>query len=446
PAIKVSEIPPGRSVKERFQVRFPTPGPHRIAVRLEADAVAADKHRYAVVDFPSAVPVLLIDGDPKAVDAKYVSAVFAVGGQVTTGLSPRIESPRFLASNPLEPFRAVYLLNVDHLEKSAIAALERYLAAGGGVAFFVGERTRADFVNQALYREGQGPFPVPLAHPAELLPDYLQKAPDLEVAKHPIFEFFSGQRNTFLPMVIVSKYYGTAPDWKPESDPAVQVIARLRNGAPLAAEKRFGQGRVVAFLTTAAPVWNNWARDNPSFPVVLLELQAFLASQEKSDAMRLVGSPLELRLDSSQYDPQIRFDTPEADSAPLGTVDAVAGPDGRLVASLAETDTSGFYQARLARKDGQEETRCFAVNVEAAEGDLRTLRGEDLFARLDGIEFEYHQAGSFQYNRQEQAGYHLADTLWYLLLGLLLAEQLLAWSASYHPPRRRGGLVPGGVR
>ena len=34
---------------------------------------------------------------------------------------------------------------------------------------------------------------------------------------------------------------------------------------PLVVERRFGKGRVVAFLTTAAPTWNNWARVNPSF-------------------------------------------------------------------------------------------------------------------------------------------------------------------------------------
>ncbi len=36
-------------------------------------------------------------------------------------------------------------------------------------------------------------------------------------------------------------------------------------------ERRFGKGRVMAFLTTAAPTWNNWA-GNPSFVVIMLDL------------------------------------------------------------------------------------------------------------------------------------------------------------------------------
>ena len=443
PAATVAEIPPRQAVKERFLVRFANAGVHRIAARLEADAVAADNARFAVVDFPAAVPVLLVDGGPRGDDARYLSAVFAVGGGVTTGLSPRVEPPRFLASEPLEPFRGIYLLNVGRLEKSAVAALERYVAAGGGVAWFLGDQTQPDFFNQELYRQGQGIFPVPLGQPAELLPDYLLKTPDLQVSGHAIFQIFAGARNTFLPLVMVSRYFAVAPGWKPESAPAVEVLARLRNGAPLVVEKRFGQGRVVAFLTTAAPHWNNWARDNPSFPVAMLELQAFLAGPAPDDMLRRVGAPLELRFDPAQYEPQVQFEVPNHQRLPSGTVEAIPTSDGQLLATLADTDISGFYQARLVRKDGQEERRQWAYNVEAAEGDLRTLTGEQLLARLESVPCEYHPAGAFQYNPQHDAGYNLSDVFWSLLVALLLGEQVLARLASYHPPRRGQFAVAG---
>lgn len=441
PAITVAEIPPRQAVKERFLVRFATAGVHRIAARLEADAVAADNARFAVVDFPPAVPVLLVDGGPRGDDARYLSAVFAVGGGVTTGLSPRIEPPRFLGAEPLEPFRAIYVLNIGRLEKSAVGALERYVAAGGGVAFFLGDQTQPDFLNQELYRHGEGIFPVPLGQIAELLPDYLQRTPDLQVGGHPIFQVFAGTRNTFLPLVMVSRYVATAPGWKPGSASGVQVLARLRNGAPLVVEKRVGQGRVVAFLTTAAPTWNNWARDNPSFPVAMLELQAFLAGDPPADTQRRVGTPLEVRLDPSQYEPQVQFEVPGQQRLSSTTVEAIPTADGQGLATLADTDTSGFYQARLLRKEGQEERRQWAYNVEAAEGDLRTLTGEQLLARLERVPCEYHPAGAFQYDQQRDAGYDLSDVFLYLLVGLLLGEQVLARSASYHPSRRRASAV-----
>ena len=116
-----------------------------------------------------------------------------------------------------------------------------------------------------------------------LLVDRLQQAPGPGASTdHPIFRVFAGQRNSFLSTVTVERYFAVPKDWKPAADSTTRVIARLRNGAPLAVERRFGQGRVVAFLTTAAPVWNNWARNNPSFVVAMQELQAYLAARESA--------------------------------------------------------------------------------------------------------------------------------------------------------------------
>ena len=104
----------------------------------------------------------------------------------------------------------------------------------------------------------------------------------------------------------------------------MQVIAHLRNGAPLAVERSFGEGKVVAFLTTAAPEWNNWARNNPSFPVAMQELQAYLA-REPADTSRLVGTPLVIKLPPSQYDRAVHFTTPDKDALPA-TVERLAAP------------------------------------------------------------------------------------------------------------------------
>jgi len=446
PAVTLASIPPRGAVKERFPVRFLTAGEHRVTARLEADAVAADNFRYAVVDVPLNLPVLLVDGDPHAQDARYLAAVFAPGGTVATGVSPRIEGVRYLGTNPLDQFRAIYLLNVDRLEPSSVAALEQYVRAGGGVGFFLGERSQPDFINGALYRNGQGLFPLPVGRPAELFVDYLEKAPDLEVTPHPMFQVFAGNRNSFLPLVNVSRYFSVPKSWQPEADGSVQVIARLRNGAPVAAERQFGRGRVVAFLTTAAPVWNNWARENPSFVVAMLMLQAHLAQQPLGELAHEVGAPLELTLESSQYEPQVRFATPQEETAPTATSEATLGPDGRWHAALVNTDSSGVYQARLLRKDGRQETRRWAFNVDGEEGDLKTLGSADLAARLEEVSYRYFPAGRFQYSPEERAGFDLSEPLLWLLAVLLVAEQVLAWSASYHPQSARPAAVTGGAR
>jgi len=442
PAVTLAEIPPGRIGKERFLVHFPTAGPHEITARLESDAVAADNYRYCVVDLPADVAVLVVDGDPQARDANYLSMALAPGGAVRTGVRPQIETPRFLSLKPLGEYSAVNLANVQRLETSAVQALEKYVAAGGGAVFFLGERCDAKFFNEVLYRDGKGLFPLPLWHAAELPVDRLEPAPDIQVDQHFIFRVFAAKRNTFLQTVAVERYFAAPKGWRPPPDSTVRVAAYLRNGAPLVVERSFGKGRVLAFLTTAGPAWNNWAR-NPSFVVAMQDLQAYLA-QQPADTSRQVGAPLELDLGAALYQPQVRFVSPAAGGGASTAVDAPLTSQGRLTVSLDATNTSGFYEAQLTRTDGNPETRLFALNVDATEGDLAALGAEQLAPRLEGVKYQYEQAAALPSTLSDPAGYNLSEAILFGLILLLLGEQILAWSASYHVRQRRA-LAPGGA-
>jgi hypothetical protein len=435
PSVSLPEIPPGKIAKERFLVNFPTAGPHEISARLESDTVEADNHRYCAIDLPADVPVLLIDGDPEARDARYLSWALAPGGSVKTGIRPEIETPRYLSIKPLSGFAAINLMNVDRLDTVAIEALERYVADGGGVAFFLGERTDGRFFNDNLYRGGKGIFPAPLAKQAELIVDRLEPAPDVQVGGHFIFRLLEGKRNTFLQTLTVGRYFAVPDDWRPASDSTVKVEARLRNGAPLVVQRDVGRGRVLALMTTAAPTWNNWAK-NPSFVVIMQDLQAYLSRRPSDNQPRLVGAPLELTLDPADYQPQVRFITPQDTAGGVVDVNAALNTGGKLAALLTETDLSGLYEAQLTRTDGTAETRRYALNVDPAEGDLSALDAEQLAARLEGVRYQYGQAAAFQSTVGEATGYNLSEALLYGLVLLLVVEQLVAWSAGYHPPRR----------
>ena len=97
-------------------------------------------------------------------------------------------------------------------------------------------------------------------------------------------------------------------------------------------------------------------------------------------------------------------------------------------------------------KSGKEETRSWAVNVDADEGDLRTLTYPELAARLEGVKHEFQLASGYQYSSEQQAGYNLATALLCFLVLLLIGEQILAYSASYHPPSLPRGDAGGGGR
>ncbi len=443
PAIVFEDVPAGKLVTRRFPVLFTTAGGHEITARLQTDAVATDNVRSLVIDVPKAVDVLVIDGDAKGQDAFFLATALAPGGKITSGLRPLIESPRYLRDHPLDPFETIYLLNIARLDPAEIAALEAYAKAGGGVGFFLGDLSRAEFFNTELYRDGQGLFPLPLAGPAELVVDRLEKSPDLEVTNHPIFSVFAGERNSFLSAVAINRYFAAQQDWAPASDSSTKIIARLRNKAPLAVEHEFGEGRVVAILTKASPLetslgsWNNWGRDNPSYVVAMLEMQSYLSLARHPDTTRLVGTPLDVLLDEAQYLPQVRFLMPREAGGGSVAVDAGTSAAGH-VATLSDTDSSGIYRAQLTGTDGTQRVERFAFNVDPDEGDLRQLDQEQLANQLNGIRYQFQQAGDIHYNPQQLAGFNLSQSLLYLLIALLLAEQLLAYAASYHPSAKEG--------
>ncbi len=444
PAVVVEELPAGKQVTRRFPAMFSTAGQHEIVARLPSDPVPTDNQRSLVIDVPAAVDVLIIDGDAQAKDAFFLSAALAPGGKTQSGIRPVIESPAYLRNHALDGFATVYLLNLDRLQPADVAALEDFVKAGGGLGIFLGERSRAAYVNEELYRGGDGFFPVPLEGPAELVVDRLEKSPDVEVSDHPIFAVFAGERNSFLSTVTIQRYFAAQKNWSADPDSSTRVIARLRNKAPLVVERQFGAGRVVAVLTKASPVettlgsWNNWGRDNPSYVVAMLEMQSYLSAARQPDASLLLGTPLVVTLDVAKVVPQVRFVVPRAGGAKETlTVDAAAADAGHR-AVLNDTSTSGIYEAQLTGTDGTQRVERFAINVAPDEGNLKLLTAAQLARGLEGLRYEYHDASSINYNPQQLAGFNLSTSLLMALIAILLAEQALAYACSYHPVAREG--------
>lgn len=438
PGVRIEEIPAGGVATQRFDVRFPRAGGHVVDARIAPDALAADNQRTAVIDVADRVDVLLIDGDPRggtrSGDAFYLAAALAPGSGAPTGLRPRVESPRALATLDLAGFDCIWVLDVERLDAPEIAALEGFAQAGGGVVFFVGPRTQAANVNAALHRDGAGIFPVPLAGAVDLLPQEAAQTPDLVVEEHPVVAVLSGQRNPLLDAVRVDRFFAVERGFEPPAGSGLRRLLSLRSGAPLVVERPYGAGLAVAVLTTAAPTWNNWARGNPSWVVVMLELQSHLAAMRRKAESLEVGDTVRVELESGLDAIDIDFVTP-----PDGTIvhQAAKDVDGRLSAALAST-AAGAYAARWKRLDGTERERVVAVNVAPEEGRLERVGRERLETALAGVPFRYDAAASLQPDSGTLAGVSLVNPLLYLLLAVLVAEQLLSYSASYHPAARPG--------
>ncbi len=107
----------------------------------------------------------------------------------------------------------------------------------------------------------------------------------------------------------------------------------------------------------------------------------------------------------------------------------------RLAMSVDNTEKSGFYEARLTTNEGQTETLTYAYNVMPSEGNLAVVSEQEMSDRLADVVYQFHRAGELAAVGSD-AGQNLSETILYLLVALLIGEQLLAYSASYHPPAR----------
>jgi hypothetical protein len=118
-------------------------------------------------------------------------------------------------------------------------------------------------------------------------------------------------------------------------------------------------------------------------------------------------------------------------------VTGTATPSEGLIATLPTTAAAGSCAARWRRLDGAERERLFAINVNPAEGQLERMGRDRLDRALVGVPFEYDAAESLQPEAGVLAGVSLLKPLLHALLLVLVGEQLLAYSASYHPRRQR---------
>lgn len=467
--VGIDTIAPGRTREKVFKVRFTEAGKHSLSAKLPDDAVPGDNVRHAMLELYEGVPVLLVDQDAETpLDAYYLNRIFSPG-QSTAGIAPEVVTPDFLRNNSLEKYQAVYLLNTGVLDEAMVEALEAYVASGGGLAIFLGERTSVDSVNEKLYREGEGVFPAPLAAPVDLLYDRIDKAPDMDPNKtHPIFKVFAAERDTFLSTVSVSRYFALKSRWQPDPQSTVKVISKLRNGDPLVLEHTFKNGgRVVVFLTSVAPVWNNWALANPSFVVAMLELQNYLAGSRWKDNSREVGGAVEVDIDPAEFK-AVQHELFEPDTAnpirlqagpkkekpadPAEKAEPAADEEVKTVAAsetaaseetpaaptkpmltvaVENTRQAGVYKLMLQRLQGKPDERWFVYNVNPVEGDLTLPRTENLKAAVNSkVKWqEPGETGNVVDNTQRSL---LSEWVLYVLIILLIGEQILAYSASYH--------------
>jgi hypothetical protein len=419
------DVPAGSQTSVSFSYRFDAAGDHALEVRLAADLLDVDNHRWLALPVQERLRVLVVDGKPAggsfAGAAAYLGV--ALAPRAKNGTQSLVEcdtvGERELLERDLSGYDCIFLANVQQFTGSEAKVLHAYLQHGGGLVFFLGDQVRAESYNQHLFHAD--------AHqrvlPAKLLAAVAESQYRFEPGdyRHPIIEAFRGQDRAGLLTTPVHKYFKLDV---PETTRA-KVAMRFENGDPVIVEERLARGRSILVATSADVSWTTmpmW----PSYVPIVQELLSAAVGGRLNERNVAVGQSIGAAVRTAASDVKLNV------RPPLGEVkQAKLISEGDYSAwSFQETDQSGLYVAQFGVPLSRNET--FAVNVDTKESDLTKLelaelRGDEVWP---GINFDYEtnwqnldEKPSGEISRR--AGLH--RFLLYGVLGLLLAETILAW-------------------
>jgi hypothetical protein len=409
-------IAPGASASVQFPP-FTLAAPNvRATIRTADDPLPADDAFHLVLTPGRPVSVLVVD-DGRERSSLYLEQALAIGTtpayQVDTLPVARVTA-QSLASHQLVVFNDVPLPSIG------AAAATQFVSQGGGVLIVLGEHS--------TWPESE----------AGLLPGQLGAVTDPPAGRtstalgtidysHPIFELFKAPRSGDFSTVRVYRYRALAPG------SADRVLARFDDGNVAAAERRVGNGRIVAWTTTFDDAWNDLVV-KPIFLPLVHETVRYLTHYEEPAAWYTVGQAVDLSSRAGALDraePIVL--TPSGRRVPL------ADAEGPAYVELGE---QGFYQVRRTT-GGTDRPYTVAANLDPAESDLTAMDPQELAAAATGRATPERESDAATAATPEEVERRQA-LWWYLLVAavlLLAGETVLSNRYSATPGAAAGAIV-----
>lgn len=469
PPLLIDRIEPGESVTRHTQVLFPKSGSHVVEAQLPPDPLQADNRAHCVLDLQDGLRVLLIDGDPTGKHSFFIESALDPGGTAKTGLLMTREGPEFLRDadpSALESYACILMQAVPGLDGRALENLHTYVSRGGGLAVFFGElMTDADY---ARYNAGWTKAPLGASVSTPLMPFQIlgmatlprssdAGVPDMVAEQHPIFEPLLGLSNSPFQFVRVDRFVDLDDSLFVPSERGSESVSKtwktvlaLRNQKPLMIDHSVGNGRVLFTMTALDRQWTNWPQD-PTFVVAALKMVGYLSSFRGMDTSKVAGTPMRWDFSSQEMLPEVQVICPPLAGStlrPILSINAATSGESSLAAVIdssrsGETEESirailnaGVYEWWGTSTQGDRVVRNMARNVSPLEGAFEKITNPDLNRELAGIPFSYKSVDAVGATTTLAGFANRNMLLMVMLLMLLLFEQWLAWSASYHLPSK----------
>lgn len=452
PSVVIEQIAPGETVTRQVQVLFGLPGQHVVEVALPDDTLMTDNRRWCSIGIQQSQKVLLVDGDVQQANAFFFKTALNPGGNLRTGMSLQTVDAAYLrdaAEEEIATWDVIALLDVPRLDPQAVSKLESFCRSGGGVFVCAGPNTNVANFNEQLYRDGEGIGGASALSISELEQPVGEAEPQISATTHPILEPLTKLSTSPFFLARIRQIVDIDP--KSLAAGLTEVVATGPAKRPLVLDKSFGDGHAITLLTGFPANWSNWAQD-PTFVVFVLRSMGYLGSFRHPASSQSVGAPIEfvvtdkavlpeaeLLIPSRDANSRTRLQLPielrENDVAVLRVAIDLDQAQRDLVDSLLRP---GVFESWMIDAGGDYLLKNSAHNVAAAEGDLTRASTRELEQKLP-VKIRTAEAISGSgLNSQESTH---STLLMALLALLLLGEQALAYSASYHAPRAIAGAI-----
>ena len=399
---------PGKTELVRFSYKFDKPGDCAGTLTVDAkDDFAEDNTYYFNVRVLPQVQVLLINGSPSKQaandDGRFVSEALSVAG---SPFQVRELTPDKLTPKDLAGAQAVVFTNVNSISDGNTTALKEFVANGGGVMIFPGDKVLPDDFNRSF--AGIAPCRLKqLMAKDEKSEGWTVGEIDLQ---HPIFSHFSVPQSGDFTSAKFAKYYSVT------DSQASKVLARYIDGRPALLESSDGKGFCLLFTSTAGMKWNDLCLQGGIFVPFIHEALKYLSVHSEGITTVQLGDALQ-------------FNSPNVEvTSPSGT--KITVQQGANTVTVAKEP--GLYTV----KDGDKNLR-LAINMPREESDPATLDSEELTSALtnkgdqkeiEGVKVWVQPTASVR--ERIESGQHFG---WYLLMAvlmLLLGEHVLANNTS----------------
>lgn len=437
PQDPVGRIAAGQTLDVPLELALPEEGIGLVRVQLPADPLELDDARAVALQAIRAIRVLIVNGEPAADiyrDETYVlQTALSPQGQTFSGVRPEVVDEGDFEGTELADFHAVILANVYRLTEPGIEKLEDFVAAGGGLAIFLGDQVDAELYNRLLYREGQGLLAVRLGD--VLQPPSTIGGVRMNIAEpsHPLLRGFLGSDVDPTGGALFRQYITCEPDdsWtasKP-AEPPLDILARAadQDATPLLLVTQRGRGRVVLFTSTVDLEWNTWAL-HPSFVVTMLELAQYLARPASAPRQVTVGSPVHLPCNPDRYETVARLKSAGGDQQPSADLPAQPTAEGSgLEWVWSDTQRVGVLNFELTKRTGVVVGHPVPVNPDPAESNLEPASRRQLLEAFGSDRVQYLRDVSLAVGEQTPARQEIWPLLLLAVVALLATEQLCAW-------------------